>query len=137
MVEHIGARVKRLRTALQISQAELANAAGVTPSAISQLEKELIDNPRPLTLLHIARALGTTMEDLVDPPKHATGERTRLYPRVLSNDAYEFARWFDAMSDQDRYKLIGAMLTHGPAVRDDRMARLLHASARKLESKKG
>jgi transcriptional regulator with XRE-family HTH domain len=68
-VGSVGRRVRRLRRARGLSQDELATAAGVSRQAVGALEagRHL---PRVDAALRIARALGTTVEDLlaVGPP---------------------------------------------------------------------
>jgi transcriptional regulator with XRE-family HTH domain len=68
-VDEVGRRVRRRRRALGLSQDELAARAGISRQAVGALEggKHL---PRVDAALGLARALGTTVEDLlaVGPP---------------------------------------------------------------------
>lgn len=61
----IGKRMLEARKRLKLRQAEVAKLAGVTRSAVSQLENELTHNPRPEHLLKFARALGMTTDELI------------------------------------------------------------------------
>jgi transcriptional regulator with XRE-family HTH domain len=72
-VDAVGRRVRRLRRARGLSQDELASRAGVSRQAVGALEagKHL---PRVDAAVGLARALGTTVEDLlaVGPPRALT-----------------------------------------------------------------
>jgi transcriptional regulator with XRE-family HTH domain len=48
------------------SQAELAEAAGVDPATISDLETGRTKRPRVPTLLRLAEALGVALDDLLE-----------------------------------------------------------------------
>lgn len=69
--ETVGARVRRLRLAAGLSQAELGERIGVTFAAVSQYEcgvrvpggKKIETNAE--MLLRLARALGTTTDELL------------------------------------------------------------------------
>ena len=60
----IGKRVQNRRTAQKISQAELAKKISVTSPHISNIERGKTKVSLP-TLMEIARALNTTLDDLV------------------------------------------------------------------------
>ena len=60
----IGKRVQKRRTAKKISQAELAKKISVTSPHISNIERGKTKVSLP-TLMEIARALNTTLDDLV------------------------------------------------------------------------
>lgn len=60
----IGKRVQNRRTAKKISQAELAKKISVTSPHISNIERGKTKVSLP-TLMEIARALNTTLDDLV------------------------------------------------------------------------
>ncbi|MCB9913485.1 MAG: helix-turn-helix domain-containing protein [Planctomycetes bacterium] len=61
----IGTRLKELRLSAGLTQVQLAHAAGITQNALTFYEndKKVPSAPR---LAAIAKALGTTVEDLVD-----------------------------------------------------------------------
>jgi transcriptional regulator with XRE-family HTH domain len=59
-------RLRRLRETNGWTQAELAKKARVTQALISQLEAGKKASPSVVPLLRIARALGVTVEELVD-----------------------------------------------------------------------
>jgi putative transcriptional regulator len=129
MQEAIGRRIKRLRTQAGLKQAALANAAGVSGSAISQIESGSTAAPKPVHLLQIARVLGVPLEWLIEPQTKRLGEAFALYPRVLSRRAYDLARWFDALSGDDQKKAIGVLMAYGPAISDKRVAQVLLSTA--------
>lgn len=60
---NFGANVKKVRTKAKLTQAELANAASVTPSMINQIEKG-IRNPSVLVGFEIAKALKVSLDEL-------------------------------------------------------------------------
>lgn len=74
-MKSLGARVKQLRLDAGLTQAEVASRVGVTKSAITQLEKGQIRDPKPVHLMKLARLFGLSAEDLVfggsnaQPPK--------------------------------------------------------------------
>lgn len=114
-METIGERIERLREAAKISVAEMAAAAGVTLSALRQLETNKTKNPRPETLLGIARRLGVSMEEIVDPKS----KRHPKSPMVMSEQAFAIAKWYDRLSPRDQKKLVAAMLTSVEAAPPD------------------
>ena len=56
----IGAKIKRLRLQLNLSQAELADRCELTKGYISQLEND-VTSPSIATLIDILSALGTDL----------------------------------------------------------------------------
>jgi transcriptional regulator with XRE-family HTH domain len=61
----ISERVKRLRAAAGLTQQALATNAGLSMSAVIHIEKGRIPDPRGSTLKALARALGTTVDELL------------------------------------------------------------------------
>lgn len=61
----IGGRIRVLREQIDLSQADLGAAAGVTKAAISAMERGFTKSPTPITLLKIAHRLGVSMEALI------------------------------------------------------------------------
>jgi transcriptional regulator with XRE-family HTH domain len=61
----LGANVRAAREAVGWNLAQLARAAGVVPSQISDLEAGRIKDSRASVLYRIALALGVTMESLM------------------------------------------------------------------------
>lgn len=62
----LGEHIRELRTTAGLSQAELGKAAGVTGSAVSQLESGLSKTPKAETLLKVAKALGVDPNQLLE-----------------------------------------------------------------------
>lgn len=60
---NFGTNVRKYRKKANLTQAELALAASVTPSMINQIEKG-IKNPSVLVGFEIAKALETTLDEL-------------------------------------------------------------------------
>ena len=59
-------RLRRLRTAKGWRQVDLAKKARVTQALISQLEAGTKPTPSAVHILRIAKALGVTVEDLLE-----------------------------------------------------------------------
>lgn len=62
----IGGKVRYLRKASDITQADLADRLGITPGAVSQIENDLI-MPSLSTLLHLAVIFKKSMEYFINP----------------------------------------------------------------------
>jgi|GEM_PF-593863 len=61
----VGERIRRAREAAGLKQSELAKKAGVTPSAISQIESGLSKQPSADNLLKIAKALNANPQWII------------------------------------------------------------------------
>ena len=68
-------RLRELRKAAGLTQMDLASAAGVTLSAITQMEAGKIGSPRFDTIKALARALGCTLDDLAQEGKTTKAKR--------------------------------------------------------------
>jgi transcriptional regulator with XRE-family HTH domain len=64
-VVYIGDRLKRLRALDALTQAELAERAGLTTAAVARIERDEAE-PRPSTLRKLARALGVQPRQLIE-----------------------------------------------------------------------
>jgi transcriptional regulator with XRE-family HTH domain len=64
-VVYVGAKLKRLRTLNALSQAELAEKAGLTTAAVARIERDEAE-PRPSTLRKLARALNVQPRELIE-----------------------------------------------------------------------
>ena len=71
---HLGARIRARRAELAMTQGRLAEAAGVTASAVSQMESGSIRGLKDETLARVALALQTTPLELTAGlvPEHQT-----------------------------------------------------------------
>jgi transcriptional regulator with XRE-family HTH domain len=78
--EKIGDRVRRLREAADLRQQDLATAAGVAISIITQIEQGRTTDPRLSTLAAIAKGLGMDLRDLVAGLR-ISGLRRKRRPR--------------------------------------------------------
>jgi transcriptional regulator with XRE-family HTH domain len=63
----LAGRILKLRMKLGINQKQLAEASGITQATISRIESGKVKELRSEALLRLARALGVTMEYLLDP----------------------------------------------------------------------
>jgi transcriptional regulator with XRE-family HTH domain len=81
-MQHLGRRVKKLRTERGWSLDALATASGVSRSMLSEIEREQA-NPTLAVTFRISRAFGMTVGELVEMPgatssvQVITGQRSR------------------------------------------------------------
>lgn len=73
-IRHMGERICGLRTALGMTQSDLAEKMNVTDKAVSKWERGL-SRPDIDSLPKLAETLGTTVQELCNAP--AKGRRTR------------------------------------------------------------
>ena len=64
LVVYVGDNLKRLRVLNAVTQAELAQKAGLTPAAVARIERNEAE-PRMTTLRKLAEALGVEPRELV------------------------------------------------------------------------
>jgi transcriptional regulator with XRE-family HTH domain len=64
-VVYVGNRLKRLRILNALSQAELAEKAGLTTAAVARIERDEAE-PRPSTLRKLAGALNVQPRELIE-----------------------------------------------------------------------
>ena len=64
LVVYVGDNLKRLRVLNALTQAELAQEAGLTPAAVARIERNEAE-PRMTTLRKLAEALGIEPHELV------------------------------------------------------------------------
>lgn len=77
--KHVASNVRRLRTKLGLTQAQLAEAAGCGVAVVARVERA-VTNVELLGLLRIARALETPVADLFTPAEWEAPYRGR--PRL-------------------------------------------------------
>lgn len=123
--ESLGDRVRRLREAAGLQQKDLAAAARVTESAISQIEGNSTKEPGAYKVLAIARALGTTVEELLDPRHSVHEPHARFVVPRVSPQARQLALWYDDLDYTASQKFVGVLLTYGPAVSNERVSKFL------------
>lgn len=80
---HIGPRLRQQREQNGISLREIARRIGVSPSLISQIERDKV-NPSVITLYALVRELGLTMGDLfgAEDGSEPAGQRASTVPVV-------------------------------------------------------
>jgi transcriptional regulator with XRE-family HTH domain len=64
-VVYVGDRLKNLRILNALTQAELADRAGLTTAAVARIERGEVE-PRPTTLRKLAKALSVQPRDLIE-----------------------------------------------------------------------
>lgn len=70
----IGNKVRELRKAFNITQAELAARLGMTPGAVSQIENDLI-TPSLSTLIHLSSVFKKPVEHFINPEAMGNGKK--------------------------------------------------------------
>lgn len=92
----LAANLKRLRAARKMSQQALAEASGVSSSAIKKLEREGT-TPRANTLMQITKALGANFQDLFIEPQTLYNVRFRARKKIQGRDQIlvRISRWLD------------------------------------------
>ncbi len=65
LVVYVGDNLKRLRILSALTQAELAQKAGLTPAAVARIERNEAE-PRMTTLRKLAETLGVDPAELVE-----------------------------------------------------------------------
>lgn len=73
-IKEIGARMLALRKSLRLTQARVAEAAGIEPSFYGQIERGA-NTPSVKTLMAVAKALKVSPSDLLPEPGHPLGRR--------------------------------------------------------------
>lgn len=67
-METMGMRIKALRNAKDLSLQDLADAIGITKSAVSQWESDAVKHIKPVHVLRLCETLGTDLAYLVYGP---------------------------------------------------------------------
>lgn len=102
-MSEIGAKVKRKRQKLGLSQNKLAKLAGISQAALSNIESN-VKNPSAVTVELLANALGCTTAELIgesDENGYSRAEREmiRVY-RSLNKQGKEYIRQQFAIAGQ-------------------------------------
>jgi Zn-dependent peptidase ImmA (M78 family)/transcriptional regulator with XRE-family HTH domain len=103
--EVIAANLRRLRDLRDMSQTELADAAGISRVQLGDLERGGVENPRTATLTNLAKALRVPAGELLRPALSLKQVRFRSNEKLKSRDAIlsDVARWlsdFNQLEDQ-------------------------------------
>lgn len=115
----IGSRIKQARQAAGLSQADLAEAMGITRSACSQWESDQGTGPRRERLEMLASELGVTYEWLATG-RDSGGVREAL-PAYLSVEQTELLGLFKSLDSTQRKSLL-AFLRATKNTRKDKSA---------------
>ena len=93
----VGANLTRLRLDRGLSQAALAERAGLSGAAVGQVERGVVVT-RTRTLIALAQVLGTTLGDLVTPVRPLRSVRFRVRRRLRGREQIlaEVSKWLDA-----------------------------------------
>lgn len=93
--EVIAANLRRLRDLRDLSQAEVADSAGISRVQLGDLERSAVESPRTSTLNSLAKALGVPTGELLRPALTLKQVRFRSNNKLKSRDAIvsDVARW--------------------------------------------
>ena len=106
MARVITYRIKEMITKQGISQKQLSEMTGITESAISHYIKG--DRvPRGVNLVKIAKALGTTTDDLLSGDKEMDKERDLVFAKSL------IARNASKMTQEEKMQFIQLLIDKG------------------------
>lgn len=99
----IASNVARLRADLDLSQAQLADRAGLSRITLGKIERGDV-TPRSETLSDLARGLKVNVAELVTPVRPLPGVRFRAKKRVNSREQIlaHVASWLDAYKSLER-----------------------------------
>lgn len=89
MSEQLGERIEELRRQRGLTQRELADQAGITPTYVSELENARTKNVGSSTLLAVADALGASLDYLLGRSEPRGEEKPLEIPPNLSAAASE------------------------------------------------
>lgn len=101
-VATLGERIRKRRTALGLSQAELARRVGVKREAVSQWENGASKGLKPENLLKTADVLGTTVRSLVTGHESASNALVREEPPPYATDTVRLAQAIESLPAPDR-----------------------------------
>lgn len=112
----VGANLARLRLDRDLSQAALAERAGVSRVAVGQIERGTVV-PRTRTLIALAEALRTNLGDLVTPVRPLRSVRFRAQRRLKGRAQIlaEVSKWLDAYRMLERGGRDTRRFRFGPA----------------------
>jgi transcriptional regulator with XRE-family HTH domain len=78
-VEGLGARLKRIRNAKQMTLRELGRSAFISHSFIADIESGRCSNPTVDTIEALAKSLGVSMMELLEEPLENVAEVNPTY----------------------------------------------------------
>ncbi len=90
VLNHLGKRIRQLRTECRLSQEELAGKCGIHPTLVGKIERSG-GNPSLITLERIAKGLGLPLYELFkfDDEEHIYSRNARRLEGLLDNIAFE------------------------------------------------
>lgn len=110
----LGARIKAAREDVPLKQEELADAVGVSRSAVSQWENGQTDNLKIENLFAVARAVRKTVDELVfDESESRVAEESGTY-RALRDDSLRCMRILNDLPKEIRFNLAQLISTLAP-----------------------
>ena len=106
MARLMNCRIKEILSEKNITQKQLSEMTGITQSAISHyMNGDRV--PRGTNLLKIARALGTTADDLLSGDREMDKESDLVYAKSL------IARNASQMTKEERMEFISLLIDKG------------------------
>lgn len=86
-MSHIGAKIEALRKERKITQETLGKAVGLTPSAISNIERNR-STPSVETLGGLAEYFGVSVDSLMSTKQHKNFEQLQLEEKLRTVERY-------------------------------------------------
>lgn len=125
----LSANLRRIRTARNLSQGDVADAAGLSRVGYRNIEGG-VSAPRVDSLLKVAAALSVKLEDLFVPVRELRAVRFRANRKMTTRGEIlaDVARWLDDYNELER--LLDASLGFGFAKVRAKVARLVKGEAR-------
>jgi transcriptional regulator with XRE-family HTH domain len=125
-MEKVGDRIRRMRLARKLTQAQVAKAIGITQGSFTQLETGISKAPAASTLTRLARFFE------VDPEWLMTGRGTQHPVSALTDAESELILLFRSLSNESREYVLGrARSVH----RDEHDQRQPHRRAADITSR--
>jgi len=121
----LGAEIKRRREEQGLSLTDLARMAGVSKGYLSQIENELAPRPSAQTLFKVARALGTSVGELLA----GTPEAAEAVDVEVPESLREFAR-LERIPEED-IRMLARIRYRGRAPRTMEDWRFIYESIRR------
>ncbi|MBI3649738.1 MAG: helix-turn-helix domain-containing protein [Acidobacteria bacterium] len=115
LLQGLGAKVRELRGAANLTIKELAGRAGLSLRFVNQLEAGQ-GNISVAGLARVASALGRPLADLLPPKNHDQSLRARLWQLVTSSsdaELQELQRWFEQRKGQSHRHFIALIGLRG------------------------
>lgn len=93
-----GLKIRSLRKARGLTMVQLGQMAGIKPSSLCHLEKNITKNPKGSTLINLAAALGVTLDKILKEP----------HPNSAPTEAAALMAVFNSLSGPNKRVILTA-----------------------------